>query len=264
VTVNVNGVGEDFTKKATPVAYDSNGEEVVSSTLDYGVSKVRVNIHVLQTKTIPVNINITGSPADGYQFVGAECLPEEIQVAGAQKKLEGISKIDIPIDISGMRSTSGYVEQNISIQDYLPDGLTVLADYAQVSLRIEIEKMMSKTISIPVEDIKFASLSDSLSAKIVSTKPEVELVVKGLSSELDALDESSYTAYVDCENLKAGKYRLKVQLDLDDNSILAGSEKVTVKITSSQEVQESEAPQSEGQPTASPETGATDSGKEEE
>ncbi len=52
VTVNVSGVGEDFRKRVTPVAYDVDGKAIESSTLDYGVKRVRVSVHVLRTKTI--------------------------------------------------------------------------------------------------------------------------------------------------------------------------------------------------------------------
>ena len=131
VTVNVSGIGEDLKKRVTPVAYDADGKVIESSTLNYGVRKVRVNVQVLKTKTIPVNIKITGKPALGYEFVDAECQPETIQVAGGKKDLANISEVNVPVDITGMQSTTGSVEQNISIQDYLPDGVSVLADYAQ-------------------------------------------------------------------------------------------------------------------------------------
>jgi YbbR domain-containing protein len=84
VTVNVSGIGEDLKKRVTPVAYDADGKVIESSTLNYGVRKVRVNVQVLKTKTIPVNIKITGKPASGYEFVDAECQPETIQVAGGK------------------------------------------------------------------------------------------------------------------------------------------------------------------------------------
>ena len=230
VTVNVSGVGEDFRKRVTPVAYDADGKAIESSTLDYGVKRVRVSVHVLRTKTIPVNIKITGKPAAGYEFVDAECQPETIRVAGDRKELANISEVNVPVDITAMRSTSGSVEQNISIQDYLPEGVFVLADYAQVSLRIGIEKQMSRKVSIPVEDIKFASLADHLSAKILGDKSVVSITLQGISSVLDEINADYYSAYVDCEGLRKGKYRLKVHLDLGDSSAIVKTEFVTVKI----------------------------------
>lgn len=230
VTINVSGIGEDLKKRVTPVAYDADGKAIESSTLDYGVRKVRVNVHVLKTKTIPVNIKITGKPASGYEFVDAECQPESIQVAGDRKELANISEVNIPVDITGMRSATGTVEQNISIQDYLPEGVSVLADYAQVSLRIGIEKLMSKKISVPVKDIKFASLSDHLSARILGDHSVVSMTIQGISSVLDEINIDDYSAYVDCEGLRAGKHRLKVHLDLKDSSAIVKTEYVTVRI----------------------------------
>lgn len=230
VTVNVSGIGEDLKKRVTPVAYDADGKVIESSTLNYGVRKVRVNVQVLKTKTIPVNIKITGKPASGYEFVDAECQPETIQVAGGKKDLANISEVNVPVDITGMQSTTGSVEQNISIQDYLPDGVSVLADYAQVSLRIGIEKLMSKKISIPVKDIKFASLSDHLAARIVGDRDVVSITIQGIASVLDEITVDDYSAYVDCEGLRRGKHRLKVHLDLRDSSAIVKTEYVTVKI----------------------------------
>lgn len=230
VTINVNGMGDDFKKKAQPVAYDADGKEIASSTLDYGVRKVRVFVHMLQTKTIPVNIKITGTPASGYEYVDAECQPKTIKIAGSRKQLADISEVDVPLDITGMRSASGSVEQNISIQDYLPEGISVLSDYAQVSLRIGIEKMMSKKVAVPVEDIKFASLSEDLSASIRGKATVVNVTVQGLSSVLDRLDISDYTAYVDCEGLRKGKHHLRLHFDLGDSGVVVKKVYVNVKI----------------------------------
>lgn len=230
VSVNVNGVSEDFTRKISPTAYDANGEKVVSSTLTYGVSKIRAMIQVLNKKTIPVNIEISGEPAAGYEFVKAECLPEKIEIAGGTRSLNEIDEVKIPIDISGMKSSSGVIEQNIIIQEYLPEGIEVLNDYAQVSLRIEIEKQMTKTIMVPVENIKFFSLQSDLSAEITDSSTEVEVVLQGIASALDSLSERDYTAYVDCEGLSAGRYRLKVKIDFNDSYTMVKSDRVSVHI----------------------------------
>ncbi len=228
VTVNVNGASEDFVKRLKPTAYDANGEEVVSSTLSYSSPKIRATIQLLKTKSIPVNIKIKGKPAQGYEFIKAACLPERIEVAGPDKVLNTIDEVEIPIDITGMKSSSGAVEQNISIQDYLPAGVSVLSEYAQVSLRIELEQQIRKTIEIPIEQIKFASLDSSVFAEISSDVDSVEVVVQGKASVLEKLDAGSYTAYVDCENLKKGKHRLEVKLDLGDTCTLVKTEKIWV------------------------------------
>ena len=162
VTLNVNGVSENFSRRIEPVACDADGNEVVSSTLSYSSSRVRVSVKMLQTKSIDVDVKITGKPAEGYEFVEAACLPEKIEVAGSAKSLASLSKVTVPINIDGMRSSSNSVEQNISIQDYLDEDVTVLSDYALVSLRITIEKLEKRTITLQNSSIKFASLGSGL------------------------------------------------------------------------------------------------------
>ena len=81
-----------------------------------------------------------------------------------------------------------------------------------------------------MEDIKFASLADHLSAKILGDKSVVSITLQGISSVLDEINADDYSAYVDCEGLHKGKYRLKVHLDLGDSSAIVKTEFVTVKI----------------------------------
>lgn len=268
VTINVNGASEDFTSRVKPVAYDAEGEEVVSSTLTFGTPRIKATVHILETKTIPVKIKITGTPADGYEFVQAECLPEKIEIAGSTKNLSAINEVEIPIDITGMKSSSGAVEQNIITQDYLPEGVTVLSDYAQVSLRIEIEKQEKKTIDIPVDVIKFASLDDALKAEILESADYIQIVVQGRQKILDSFEDDGYTAFVDCEGLREGRHSLTVKLDLGDTCTLLKSEKVTVRITkrkASDEAERTPAPEVTDKATASPEaTTDTDDSREEE
>ncbi len=266
VTLNVNGVNQEFSRRLKPIAYDNNGDVVDSSTLSYNVSKVRVTAQVLETKKIPLKIDITGQPADGYEFVEADCLPEKIEVAGTAKKLSTISSVTIPININGMKSNSSAVEQNISIQDYLQDGVNVLSDYALVSLKITIEKQVKKSISINVDKIKLLNLQDGYNSEILGDASGVEIVVRGRASVLESLPDSAYTAYVDCESLTPGKYRLPVEVDLGSTCTLVESEEVQVRITKQKETNgttiSTMSPTVTSEPTSTPDS--IDSGADED
>lgn len=268
VSVNVNGASEDFTRRARPVACDADGKEVQSSTLRYGVQKVRATVHIVNTKTIPVQIDIKGTPAKGYEFVKAECLPEKIEIAGPPKVLSDLTEVTIPIDITGMKSSSGAIEQNISIQDYLPEGITVLSEYAQVSLRIEIERQMQRTLRVPVENIKFASLGDNLTAEIVGEETEIEAQIQGLASVLDSLSEDNYMAYVDCNGLQEGRYELEVQFNLSQSCTLLKTVKVMVRISrtsgGNDDTEESPVPEGDIPVSAMTGTAKPTDGREEE
>ncbi len=239
IAVNVNGASQSFTRRLLPKAYDSDGAEITSSTLSYSVRKVKVRVEMLKTKTIPVNVDISGDPAAGYEFVKAECLPEKIEVAGQKKDLDAIEDVTIPISIAGMKSSSSTLEQNINIQEYLPEGVNVLEDYALVSLRIDIEKLVTKTVTIPVDSIKFASLPENMTAKVHAGQSYVHVVVQGLESILGDITDDTYTAYVDCENLKAGSHHLSVMVDIGESCRIVKTDKVTVVLKKKKDTSDS-------------------------
>ena len=139
VFLNVEGVSEDFMSRLEPVAYDSNDEVVKSITLHFSQNKITVRAKVLENKTIPVRVSVTGTPAAGYEYVETECLPQEIQIAGSEKKMESLSEIVIPMDISGLNDQSGGLEKTVSVPALLPEGVTVSEEYETLSVKVTIE-----------------------------------------------------------------------------------------------------------------------------
>jgi YbbR domain-containing protein len=152
-------------------------------------------------------VDIQGKPAAGYQFVSSECLPKKIKVAGSTKALDEISKVIIPINIDGLKASSNNVEQNISIQDYLPVDIQVMNQYSLISLKLRIEKEITKTYHISANLIKYNNLSTGLTGVPQNASSEVTLSVKGLYSVLSSLSYRDLNAYVECKGLKKGKHR---------------------------------------------------------
>lgn len=231
VVLNVNGISEDFTRKLTPAAYDKNGNEVKSSTISYSYKKVKVVAEVLKDKKIPVKIDVKGKPAPGYEYVGTSCLPEKIEVAGTSKELAKISEVVIPVDITGMTSSSPKLEQNVLVSDYINDNVTVLEDYSIISIKITIEPHEVKALKLRLSDIHFLLLEDGYRAEIISENSFVDIVVSGNSSSINNFDMKDISASINCSGLKEGVYELPLEVKLGENLKLEKSEKIKVKIT---------------------------------
>lgn len=242
VFINVDGVSEDFTSRLDPIAYDDNDKEVTSATLSFSETKVKVRASVLENKTIPVRIDVTGTPADGYEYVETECLPAEIEVAGTDKKLSNISELVIPIDVSGLTDSSSALEQTINAYDYIKvEGITVPEEYESISIKITIEAKVSRQVEVVVEDIKFQNLGKNLVANIAHKEQTVVVTLTGRESILNALPDSALVAYVDCQDKKEGTYRLPVQMDLVNGCQMTGQPKVRVKITAGKNTEKASA-----------------------
>ncbi len=231
VFLNVNGATEDFSKRLMPVAYDANDNKVESNTLSFSEPTVLVTAEILEEKTIPVKVKVTGEPASGYQYAGTDCLPSEIKIAGTAKKLDKISEVTVAVDISGMTSSSHRVEQDLNISDYLPDGVTPLEEYQTVSIKIKIEQLTTKNIEINPSMLSFQNLGNNLVAEIIDYSNVLSIKIQGLSSALDKLTASSAAFGINCDGLSEGVYRLPVFIsNLDESCSIIDAPKVKVKI----------------------------------
>ena len=230
VVLNVNGISGDFSRKLRPAAYDENGNEVKSSTLSYSVDRVKVVAELLENKRIPVNIKVKGNPAEGYDYVKTSCLPEEIDVAGSSKALAKISELTIPVDITGMTSTSSKLEQNIVISEYLPEGVTALEENATISIKITIEPHITKVLQIKTSDIRILSIKDGYSAEIVDKSGVVNIRVSGRASVMSSLKAENISAYVNCDGLEEGTYNLKVLMSIGESYTIENNGRVKVRI----------------------------------
>lgn len=232
VFLNVDGVSEDFNSRLEPVAFNGSDKAVTASTLSFSETKIKVRAKVLENKTVPVRINITGTPADGYEYVETECLPTEIEVAGSVKKLSDISEVEIPIDISGLTDSSSALEQTVNVNDYLKvDGITIPEEYESISIKITIEKKITRQVEVLFQDIKFNNLDKGLMADIEDQGQSVSVTILGRQSILNALPDSALVAYIDCQNRKEGTYQLPIQMDLSNGCEILDPPKLNIRVS---------------------------------
>lgn len=230
VRLNVNGASENFSKLLEPVAYDRKGNKIISSTLSFGTSMVKVRAKVLQNKTIPVKLSVKGNPLNGYEYIEGNCIPGEIEIVGNERKLAGISQLVIPIDITGLSSTSSNLEREISVEEYLPDDVMVVEEYKRISIKLVIEKLQEKTIEVPISTIRNRYLNDGLDLEIITKEQYVEFVIQGREAVLNSMTGASIQAYIDCSGLTEGRYALNVKAVLGSRCQLLKQPRVKVVI----------------------------------
>lgn len=230
VYLNVSNVSDDFTKRLTPAAYDSDGNKITSSTLTFSYDTVKVSASVLEIKKVPVKVKIIGKPAEGYRYIETNCLPKEVEIAGRPRVLSNISAILIPVEISGMNSGSRKLEQDIMVSDYLPENVTVLDEYSTVSIKIVIEQMFKKKIQIALSDITFGGLEDGYEAIPESDLSNIYIMVAGTASELKKLNTKTVNPYINCRGLDGGTYSIRLQCDVGEECEIISQPKVKVRI----------------------------------
>ncbi len=221
VEIKTTGVNSDRTIHGKLNVLDSNGEAVDTTYLEYTGKNdgMDVTITMLRTKTVPLTVGHSGTPADGYSFGSISYKPETIQIAGTSGVISKITAIAIPDDVVNIDDISENQQLTIDITDYLPDGIRLVDDAdASVAVSIEIEKKQGKTVSIPVSEIDLQNVPSGMEVDFGDIS-EVEFIVMATSEELADLDTDAITVSLDVDDhTKAGSYTGTLNVTLPDSA----------------------------------------------
>lgn len=246
-TVNVSGFTSNIDTDAVVHLYDENDNEILSSSIVKNINKVRVNVDILQTKTIPINLNVTGTPARGYQATGeVVSTKDSVVIAGKAKAIDNINSIDIPetvLDISGAVES---LEKIINLNDYLPDGVILAEEGFQgrIQVTVTVEQEVELPVTIPINKIHIINVPEGFEAKITEEGDTCSLTVVGLARDIEALDTTSIIAAVDVtaymesrnmEHMSEGTYMIELVFNLDETVALKEMVRVKVDVTEEEE-----------------------------
>ena len=122
----------------------ANKIDIISQKSEY----VQLSIDNKVDKDLPVQIEITGTPAEGYVVGNYGVSPTTIKISGAENTVKKISSVYVYYDVG---STTADVQDTVKPVFYDSDGKVVNADKLELSrssLQIQIEILPTKWISV--------------------------------------------------------------------------------------------------------------------
>lgn len=123
VEIDIEGRTEDFSGVVKPKFYDSNdneiqlGEKVVSDT-----PEVAFHVTINRVKKLPLDFEVSGTVAPGYQFVGVECPVSTVSVIGLRTSLASLNKLTIPASELNLDGAMADRVITVNLKDFLPEG----------------------------------------------------------------------------------------------------------------------------------------------
>ena len=229
VEIDVTGAASNLSANVEATFYDQEGNILELPNVTKSVSYIRMSVEVLAVKTVPVELNIMGNPANGYLRTGlVTCDPATVTIAGTPAVLAEVKKITIPEEMLDISGAEGNVVNTINIRPYLPDYVR-LADSSfdgRIKATVYIEPKMEKTLFIPYESIDVVGLPEELLIEEPETAPAYELRVSGLEAAVASLDQNAIRGTADIaawmrerrmEELEPGTYQIPVTFSLPDN-----------------------------------------------
>lgn len=244
VEVDVSGFTSNIGTDADIHLFDENDKEIKSGSIEKSISKVRVNVDILEIKSVPIRYNVAGVPEDGYRLTGEiEGSRNYVNIAGKSKIIENVDALEVPesaIDVTGAKEN---VTAAIDLKNYLPSGV-ILADEnfsGKVNVTVFIEPEVEKTVKIDVQSIGITGVPEGYEATITDPEETCDITLVGLASELNDIAVEEITATVDVaawfeeeevEEPTRGNYWIPITVQIGEEPITLQKEvQVHVHIT---------------------------------
>lgn len=231
VEVDVEGLNTGITTRGELILLDAEGEVVEAEKITTNLSTVAVRVLIQKTKEVPIEIIPKGEVAEGYSIAGdIEYQPTTVLIAGDEEVLRSVRSIVID-DIDVMDKNSDF-ETTVDINQYLPEGVVVADTTQDIAIKITIEKLVEKTMTIRVNDIQFAEQAEDLAYEIDANESQFTLTVVGLKRDLDALTVEDLEPVIDVSAYTSeGTYQATITLKELENIQYTEELTTNVKVT---------------------------------
>ncbi len=216
--IDTAGLSEDKVVEADLELYDENDNLVDQSQLsnNLGDEGITVEVQVLKKKSVSLDFSVSGTPADGYQYMGCTSEPELIDICGDSDVVAKVDSIEIPASEINIDGATENVQTTIDIRSYLPDGISLVDNNsANVLVTAQIEKEGTRTISLLVSSIRIDNLADHLRVEY-EADAEVSFQFQGEQEALDVLDISNGVSVDLSDYTKPGTYDIPVSVVMPD------------------------------------------------
>ena len=178
----VNGPGERELK--------INAKSDPGTVMEVSPASVKLTVYDYETRTVPVNVNTTGTVANGFYAMTPEISPSVVTISGASVDVEKVASAVCDIDLNGL--TKGY-NKSFDVKLLDPDGNEVdnsLFSDGLPSVNVKLTVLATKTVSVDVNSAVMGQneLAAGYEIANISCVPEtVEIagdsdVISGISS----------------------------------------------------------------------------------
>jgi YbbR domain-containing protein len=238
VVIQASGIDIDQDVSLLPV--DALGD--ARSPVDVSPATARIQIPVFsdrQTRSVPVNPVVTGTPAAGFEIASITFEPSVVLVEGDADALVDLVRADTePISTSGLSESTTF-----DVGLALPDGIDLVADgpvVVRVTLR-PVTESRSFTAGLTLVGSRSDLIYDLSTDRVL-------LTVGGSPANLDGLQGSGVAGTLDVADLEPGTYDVTVTADLGSGVTLIASSPAIIVVT----IAAPAAPSPSPTPTAEP------------
>jgi len=168
-------------------------------------AKLELRLERKVRRTIPVRLDLAGTPALGYTVAETRVAPDVVDVTGPASKVDDLRDIVTePLDLHGATAT---VERTVSLvapADLVvprPDRVAAVVTLEELTMTREFDRVEIRLVNVAGFEARVRPAT-------------IELVLRGPQRLLQHLKLEPGAVYVDAETLEAGSHQVVPRVDL--------------------------------------------------
>lgn len=240
-TVGVNYISSDQRLPAQLQIYDKNGDPVSTDRLQImdstGVllsdNTVMVDVSLWEKRSIPVKVDVSGTPADGYRLAGVSVVPDTVNLAGTEEAFDELGGAITLNDVISVEDAEQSFTQDYDLTEMIsqyPELKMVDETDPTVTVSVQIEQSGDHTFSIPLSALEVLNRPTNMTLAF-SPADEISVVIHS-DDEGAPIKESQIIASIDLSACQEeGTYEIPVKIELPEGYTLVTEVKLVVTAT---------------------------------
>ena len=187
--------------KAMPV----NRKGVAVRYLKLSSDSIQVKARLMQTKEVSLQVNVKGEIKEPYQLDSLD-IPETVVIKGTEEDLENISVIKAEDIYIGDITKTSFIPLNLT----MPSGLEVASESKDLSVKVTIKGLSSKSFDYKSEDIEIKGLKTGFSVSFEKTG--IKVTARGTEDVVSGLSGDDFVISVNLSELETGTHKVKLKI----------------------------------------------------
>lgn len=232
--IDVSGATSNLSANVDIQLYDAEKNVLEVSNIEKNADNMRVEVQVLATKEVPVELKPSGIPAEGYLATGeVKVEPETVLLAGTVSALSNLNKIVISETELDITDAESDVVKEINIRKYLEN--VILADGSfngRVTVTAFVEPKVEKTLLVPAANLTVLNMPEGFEYEFAENET-CRVRISGLNADVSEIASNEVYGTIDIgewmernsiEELRAGTRDVPVSFQLPEE---VGIENIT-------------------------------------
>lgn len=162
---------------------------------------IRLKIENRVTKTFNIDIELVGTPADGYVIGGQQISPSSVKVTGTSSVVDSISSVKVSYDVSGATMN---ISDAAPIKLYDSQGTEIVDDRIELSktaVDIKVSVLMTKTVPVtyktkgtPADGYGVSGIDQAVTEAVIAGTEDALRDVNSIDVPDSAIDVSGLNA----------------------------------------------------------------------